>query len=123
MIRSEIKNSMTEYNSANKNEISAKFAFPSSFTGFSGHFPSNPVLPGVCQIQCILVALSEKYGRELKLKSISRGKFLNPVFPDEEITLEGTSNIEDGIISGKFRITKASRGKEVNVSRISLVCK
>ena len=122
MIREEIKNLMAEVRCSNENEISAKFAFPPSFTGFSGHFPENPILPGVCQIQCILVSLSKKYEKELRLKSVFRAKFLNTVSPGEEIKVQGKCTILGDIISGKFTITKKSPDKLEYVSRISLEC-
>jgi len=122
MIRDEIKNSMTDIYFNKEDEISAKFTFLNNFTGFSGHFPSNPVLPGVCQIQCVLLLLSEKYGKELQIQSVSRAKFLNTVSPGEEITIQGSCRDSENIISGKFKITKKSPDKRENVSRISLQC-
>lgn len=122
MIRDEIKDLMTEFHSVNGNEISAKFAFPESFTGFSGHFPNNPVLPGICQIQCILAALSVKHKKVLKLKSVSRAKFLNPVFPGEKILLTGKIDHKANPVIGKFKITKQSGEELINISRISLEC-
>lgn len=68
------------------------FIFPSSFPGFDGHFPGNPVLPGVIQILqgelSSLEILNKEFSNEkLMLASVTRCKFLRPIKPDEEMTL------------------------------------
>ncbi len=121
MIKLEIEKLMSDFVvDTETGEISAEFAFPCSFTGFSGHFPSNPILPGVCQIQCILVLLSAYYGKSLQLSSVSRAKFLNTVKPDELITLKGTCSETEDSIAGNFSITKESAQGIVKISKISL---
>lgn len=70
-----------------------RFTFPSSFSGFDGHFPGNPLLPGVIQNlmgeSACAEALKKEFPREhLRLESITRCKFLRPVRPEEEIVLE-----------------------------------
>lgn len=68
------------------------FIFPPSFPGFDGHFPGNPVLPGVIQVllgeMSSLEILNKEFSNEqLILASVTRCKFLRPIKPDEEITL------------------------------------
>lgn len=49
---------------------------------FNGHFPGNPVVPGVCQIQIIRELLEDLVGSPLKLTSSDVIKFpsmINPV--------------------------------------------
>jgi len=73
--------------------LKACFTFPEEFVGFQGHFPSEKVLPGVCQIQCV-VSMYEKAGKAFLLKEIISAKFFSPVSPSEEI-LCVCSKIED----------------------------
>lgn len=48
---------------------------------YGGHFPGNPVTPGVCQIQIIKETLGHVYGKSLFLKSAKSIKFLNVLTP------------------------------------------
>ena len=44
---------------------------------FDGHFPSQPVTPGVVQIQMVREILEQHFSEELSLDKIGRCKFLN----------------------------------------------
>lgn len=79
-----------EVHSMEESCFSARCAFPESFTGFDGHFPDNPVLPGVCLIQAVLAAAEKATGRTIKLKEIVLAKFMNAVGPDESVDLACT---------------------------------
>ena len=50
---------------------------------FEGHFPGNPVTPGVVQLQMVKEILENYFKRELKLISMSRCKFLNILNPND----------------------------------------
>ncbi len=123
MIKSEIKKMLTTITeNESTGEISANFAFPASFIGFEGHFPLEPILPGVCQIEMITTIISAHLKCELKLRGVSLAKFRNVVRPEEILTVSGFYSVVDEIISGKFKITKKENSKVVYVSRISLKC-
>ena len=61
--------------------LEASFLFPSDFMGFSGHFPGNPVLPGIVQIMA--AACTAGSGIPLSLRQVKRCKFQRPVRPEE----------------------------------------
>lgn len=48
---------------------------------YEGHFPDNPVVPGVCLIQMIRESVELKQGRKLRLVAADEIKFLNIVNP------------------------------------------
>ncbi len=75
---------MTALESSAAGVLKACFTFPEEFVGFQGHFPSEKILPGVCQIQCV-VSMYEKAGKAFLLKEIISAKFFSPVLPSEEI--------------------------------------
>lgn len=50
---------------------------------FKGHFPGNPVTPGVCMMQIIKELTQEITGFSLMLKSSSNVKFMALINPDE----------------------------------------
>jgi len=105
-----------------ENKFSAQFAFPSSFIGFKGHFPDNPILPGLCQIQCILVLLSRVLKKNIILNSIKKIRFLNTVLPGEIILLSGSAELQGEQLEARFQITKKHDGKEINISRLHIHC-
>ncbi|MFP9115973.1 3-hydroxyacyl-ACP dehydratase [Flavobacterium sp. RHBU_3] len=59
---------------------------------FKGHFPGNPVTPGVCMLQIIKEITTQVVGKELTMISASNIKFMaliNPeVNPDLRLELE-----------------------------------
>ena len=50
---------------------------------YNGHFPGNPVAPGVCLIQMIKEALEDTIGKKLILQSSDNIKFMAIVTPAE----------------------------------------
>jgi len=68
---------------------------------FEGHFPGQPVLPGVCQLQIIKELLERATGKKLFLSEAGNCKFLQMVNPVKsnilDITIDYTLN--DTIIS------------------------
>ncbi|WP_299887239.1 3-hydroxyacyl-ACP dehydratase [uncultured Lacinutrix sp.] len=66
---------------------------------FNGHFPNNPVTPGVCMMQIIKEITEEVVSEKLFMQTSSNIKFMaiiNPEkTPDLELTLN-VSKVEDG---------------------------
>lgn len=64
---------------------------------FEGHFPNNPVAPGVMQVQLVKELVELHFNKTVELLSMSRCKFLailNPVkTPEIEVEMDLT---EDG---------------------------
>ena len=50
---------------------------------FKGHFPGNPVTPGVCMMQIVKELTEEFTGKKLFLKSASNVKFMAIINPEE----------------------------------------
>jgi len=50
---------------------------------FNGHFPGNPVTPGVCMMQIVKELTEEFTGAQLFLKSASNVKFMAIINPFE----------------------------------------
>lgn len=78
---------------------------------FKGHFPDNPITPGVCMIQTIKEITEEYLSKKLFLQRISNVKFtalINP-FIDEELLLEISIVQENNSVKIK-NITKFLNG-------------
>ena len=83
-----IKSEIREYMEPGNAEAAlweASFLFPPEFIAFQGHFPGRAILPGACQVQCLLTMLEEFTGKPLALKEIVLAKYITPVLPDEAI--------------------------------------
>lgn len=55
---------------------------------FEGHFPGNPVMPGVCMIQIIKELTEKAIEKELFLSIASNIKFMALINPEKNATLQ-----------------------------------
>jgi len=78
----------------NEELVTANITINKNHDIFKGHFPGNPVTPGVCMMQIIKEITEEVVGNKLMMSSSSNIKFMaiiNPeITPDLELTLEIT---------------------------------
>lgn len=68
---------------------------------FKGHFPGNPVMPGVCMMQIIKELTERAIGSDLFMQSLSNVKFMALINPEvtPELRLElNISQSEDGVV-------------------------
>jgi 3-hydroxyacyl-[acyl-carrier-protein] dehydratase len=67
---------------------------------FKGHFPGQPVVPGVCMMQMVKEVLENHLGKKLQLVKADNIKFLSFIDPDQhrQVGLEVKMNVVDGII-------------------------
>ncbi len=63
---------------------------------FGGHFPGNPVVPGVCQVQMVREMMEDALQKRLLLTEADTIKFTNLINPIEypEITISLKSKIQ-----------------------------
>ena len=115
-IKAEIERAMTGLVKEGR-RLTSRFAFPPGFIGFQGHFPQKKLLPGVCQIQCVLSLLEKGSGRAVVLKEVVLAKYFAPVFPDDEVTCV-ISDIED--TSEEFVVKAAISRATAKISEMKL---
>lgn len=68
----------------------AEFSLNGEFSGFEGHFPGNPVLPGICLITACLVAAGEALGANFKMSRLKSAKFFSPVAPGDRVAIKAS---------------------------------
>lgn len=69
--------------------FSASWHVPLNLPYFQGHFPGQPILPAVGIVDATLHTLRvHLQSPSLQLVGIATAKFLSPVLPDSEITLQ-----------------------------------
>ncbi len=80
--------------------IEAKIQLNASHKIFEGHFPGNPVTPGVVQVQIVKEILENVLDRTCILKEMGRCKFMAILNPNEngEINIVLKHHTEDGIL-------------------------
>ena len=106
-----------------KNLLVSTIKYPADFSGFDGHFPNNPILPGICKIQTVVAMYENKYGAGVghvnsKIKRIKQAKYFMPVTCDEELTFK----IDAVLDKNNDTLLKAliTRGKD-KIAKIEVV--
>ncbi len=74
---------------------------------FEGHFPEQPVVPGVCMLQMVKDIVADKAQRNIQLQSLANVKFINVVIPQQhselDITIKYEISVENSIkVSGSI---------------------
>lgn len=73
-----------------------RYRFAPGFIGFSGHFPDNPILPAIVQV-CAAVSLAEEEGgKAVRLAAVRSAKFLSPIRPGEEVSIQCRRRVDSG---------------------------
>lgn len=70
---------------------------------YRGHFPEQPVVPGVCLLQIVKECAEKSCGQELQYMQISSCKFLMAVNPMKTPELRLTLDTEEAA-SGAFKL-------------------
>ena len=84
------------------NTINAIFQLNPEHAIFKGHFPGQPVVPGVCMLQMIKELLESALGKTLRLAIGNELKFLSVIDPTRnkliDVELNYTGEASVGII-------------------------
>jgi 3-hydroxymyristoyl/3-hydroxydecanoyl-(acyl carrier protein) dehydratase len=85
---------LREVNAITPNEIEALAYVPTDSSWFLGHFPNEPILPGIALIymaeQAIIQDAAAK-GEEITFEALKRVRFTQPVRPGESLKVKVTS--------------------------------
>lgn len=73
---------------------------------FQGHFPDNPIVPGVCLMTMVKETLEQHKGQSYVLKESKSVKFLGIVNPTENSLLEISCNVTP-LESGELKTNSA----------------
>lgn len=79
-----LMNDFYTYRDAHKEEgtFSCKVAFNKEHDIFKGHFPGQPVVPGVCMMEMVKEFLQQFLGKKVWLRNAGNVKFLQLITPD-----------------------------------------
>ncbi|MBI9089299.1 MAG: hypothetical protein JEZ12_08785 [Desulfobacterium sp.] len=84
----DILNSLEKCHQDTTGRIEAVFRFDPCLALFAGHFPGAPMLPGVVQIEMVRSLVERAENRPLEINHIKKTKFLKPIVPGDQITVE-----------------------------------
>lgn len=100
-----------------KTKLSASVTIDKDDPWFSGHFPENPILPGIAQLKLVVDLISRCAESKLQVTGLSRIKFrkiitpgelldirVNCVKTNEQYSFQITSGSDD-VCSGKVFFT------------------
>src|SRR5690606_29920095 len=64
---------------------------------FEGHYPRFPILPGLLLVDCVHALVSAtRFGTGRRLAAVDRARFVQPVLPDDALTIEAVLTAEQG---------------------------
>ena len=86
------------------NEITMEAEISPDSPWFSGHFPGEPILPGVAQLAMALDAIKKLDRKNLRILSVKRVRFKQVIRPDDKLRISVAPHKKDAL-SYLFRVT------------------
>jgi 3-hydroxymyristoyl/3-hydroxydecanoyl-(acyl carrier protein) dehydratase len=83
------------------------------------HFPGNPILPGMCMVQAVLLAAAAAMGEnDLRLCTVKNAKLVQPVFPGDAVVIDADMRRDaDGQIAIKAKLSSnGERRAEISLT-------
>ncbi|MCP4682466.1 MAG: hypothetical protein GY864_09050 [Desulfobacterales bacterium] len=79
--------SISDLKRTDDNKVSANIEIKADSPWFSGHFPGEPVLPGIAQLAMVFETIEQSTGRKLLVSGVSRVRFKRIIKSDDQIEL------------------------------------
>jgi 3-hydroxyacyl-[acyl-carrier-protein] dehydratase len=101
-------NLLTEVNTGNPNEIEALAHAPMDSSWFLGHFPGEPILPGIALVHMVEQAIikhAQARNERIKFDTLRRIRFVQPVRPGETLSINISGEEQGKEILFSFKIT------------------
>jgi 3-hydroxyacyl-[acyl-carrier-protein] dehydratase len=94
---------------------SFEFRFAADDPVFAGHFPNQPLVPGVFQLEMARLGAEWLVGEQLGVREISKAKFLRPIIPAElvRMNLKLSESTGDIAVRATFSVGGQAAGETV----------
>jgi len=79
--------SLTNINCSDEGKISADAEVKPNSPWFSGHFPDDPILPGIAQLAMVLDTIKQGAQDDLRISAVRRVRFKQIVKPEDRLKL------------------------------------
>lgn len=86
-----------------------EFCFQKDFPGFDGHFPGNPILPGVVMIAMSKAVSEAVCGAPLRLSGLAYAKFAKVVLPGDVIKVNVTVTGSGGAYTVRSQLSSGGK--------------
>jgi 3-hydroxyacyl-[acyl-carrier-protein] dehydratase len=92
--------------SSAENKINAVIELNAAHEIYKGHFPQQPIVPGVCQMQIIKEILQDTTGKKLRMGNGDNIKFTGMIIPDKDplVHIELTYQDKDGMLTAEAKL-------------------
>lgn len=67
--------------------VTFEFDLPADYAGFAGHFPGEPVLPGMCHVALAVEVVRRAHAPDAALRRVMRARFTRKVAPGERLRI------------------------------------
>ncbi len=102
-----------------ENKISAGILLNPNHEVYKGHFPGQPVVPGVIQLQIIKEILAENLGQELFLNKVVSAKYLQMIIPDNSPGLKFTIDYQK-TDEGVYKVNASIGSRETVFTKVRM---
>jgi 3-hydroxyacyl-[acyl-carrier-protein] dehydratase len=98
------------------NEVEVESLVAGDHPALVGHFPGEPLVPGVVMLECVAIAAERAFGAR-RLIAIPVVKFLAPLRPDERFRIALRRRDETGIVfECRRQTTVLARGRLIRAN-------
>jgi len=102
-----------------ENNFNVQIELNPSHAIFEGHFPNNPITPGVCMIQIIKEITEDLVQEKLQLEKVSNVKFVAKINPFVHPKLDLKLNIAKE--NDEIKVKNSSYFEEVTALKMSAI--
>lgn len=102
-----------------ENQLSLLLRVPASLGWFRGHFPVQPLLPGVAQLDWVM-AYAAALAPGMRFSAIDSVKFQRPVLPDSLLELNLSWEASRSMLSFTYRLVEGETRWPVSGGKIKL---
>lgn len=86
-----------------ENKLCLRLAIPATLGWFAGHFPTQPILPGVAQLDWVM-AYGAQLAPGLRFSAIDSVKFQRPIVPDTTLNLTLNWDAQRSVLSFSYTL-------------------
>lgn len=100
-------------------KLSLRLAVPATSSWFAGHFPVQPLLPGVAQLDWVM-AFGAQLAPGMRFHSIENVKFQRPIVPESQLELNLQWDAERSILSFSYTLLSEQGDVPASSGKIKL---
>lgn len=98
---------LSDFKRVASNALEIQVSVPQDCIWFTGHFPGEPILPGIALVHTVYQAIAwdaQDRGEAVQISSLKRIRFTGPVRPGENFLLNLTHEDLDGERLFNFKV-------------------